>query len=376
MQRPSHTQSNADDQNSTPLVSVIVPAYQHADFIAQGIESVLNQSYPNLELIITDDGSKDGTADVVRGFRDPRIKLEVFPENRGAVIAVNTSIARARGKYISLLNSDDFFLPGKLAKQVELLERRPELAAVFGRPLFVDERGDPIDDPSLFYVQMFGDAAEEWWGDKSRFQWLRHFFTRGNALIHPTMMIRREVYAEVGLYDARLVQLPDFEMWVRLCMRHDICVMREHLTAFRLFRDERNVSSPKPDNMARGAWETERILWHFRAMSSDDIFAVFPEEMSQLALSTSLPSDLLLARLALHQHSLPHRSFGLNLLYEFAGPAGDFALARELGAIAAAVDPFGVKAQMARSEKKKETLKTRAKSSWRKLKRRILRAEQ
>ena len=117
-----------------PLVSVVVKSYNHAAFIGETIRSVLDQSVQDFEIVVTDDGSSDGTPDVVRGFADPRIHLEVFPRNRGISQAMNATIARARGTYVAILNSDDFALPGRLARQTAFLEAHSDVAAVFGLP--------------------------------------------------------------------------------------------------------------------------------------------------------------------------------------------------------------------------------------------------
>src|SRR6478609_6490095 len=99
-----------------PTVSVVIPAYNHAAFIREAVQSVLDQSLTDLQILITDDGSSDGTPDVVRLFRDPRIELEIFESNRGAALALNSAIRRARGEFVCMLASDDYFLPGKLDK--------------------------------------------------------------------------------------------------------------------------------------------------------------------------------------------------------------------------------------------------------------------
>src|SRR5271157_850227 len=101
-----------------PRLSVIMPSYNHARFVGRAVESVLEQSFGDFEFIITDDGSSDGTPDVIRRFHDPRIDYERFPVNQGGCGATNRCIERAQGEYVALLNSDDFFLPDKLAKQI------------------------------------------------------------------------------------------------------------------------------------------------------------------------------------------------------------------------------------------------------------------
>jgi glycosyltransferase involved in cell wall biosynthesis len=86
-----------------PTVSVLVKSYNHAPYVRQTIESVLGQSFQDFEIVVTDDGSTDGTLDILNSFTDPRIRLEAFPCNRGISTAMNATIARSRGRYLAIL---------------------------------------------------------------------------------------------------------------------------------------------------------------------------------------------------------------------------------------------------------------------------------
>ena len=180
---------------SEPLVSVVVASYNHAPFVADCLRSALSQGIDPLEIIVTDDGSTDSTAEQIAALANPRIHLHRFAQNRGACVAMNDAIRRSRGRYIAVLNSDDLFLPGKLRRQLQHLQQNPRVGAVFGWPAFINEQGQPFDDPSHKDHAVFHQP------NRSRHQWLRHFFDQGNALCHPTALIRREVYQTVGLYD-------------------------------------------------------------------------------------------------------------------------------------------------------------------------------
>lgn len=108
-----------------PTVSVVVPTYNRVDHLHRSIESVLAQTYEDLELLIVDDGSTDDTAELVQSYDDDRITYIVHEENRGASAARNTGIERASGEYIAFLDSDDEWLPRKLEHQVAEIESRP-----------------------------------------------------------------------------------------------------------------------------------------------------------------------------------------------------------------------------------------------------------
>lgn len=328
-----------------PRISVVMPAYQHEAFVTESVSSVLDQSFHDFEIVITDDASTDGTVDAIRAIDDARISLDVNEVNRGGVTTANLCIARARGEFIALLNTDDCFLPGKLEAQVKYLDAHPATGAVFGLPALIDERGEPLTDPDAPYVRLYAPENRAVWCDKDRFAWLRVFFHSGNALCHPTMLIRRAVYDMLGFYDPRLTQLPDFDMWLRLCARYEVGVIEEPLTAFRLLDNERNTSGVRPDSSARLAWESERVLHRFRALGEGDFRRAFATDLAEIETDGPLPQDLALARLALAHESPSHRLFGINLLYDLA--ENDEVLAREIGAVAGRFDPLGVNSRAA-----------------------------
>lgn len=113
----------------TPLVSVVIPSYNHEKYVGTAIASVLAQTYDNIELIIVDDGSTDNSPDVIRQVNDQRVRI-IEQENRGAHNAINRGLDAARGDYLAILNSDDIFLPDRLMRCVEHLgESRAELVA-------------------------------------------------------------------------------------------------------------------------------------------------------------------------------------------------------------------------------------------------------
>src|SRR5687767_3799822 len=154
-----------------PTVSVIIPAYEHAPFVGEAIESVLSQSWHDLELLVTDDASRDATVDVIREFKDARLSLEVFDRNRGASAAINAALGRAQGEFVCFLGSDDRFLPGKVELQVGFMRANPGIAALFGVPSFIDADGQPITPAEGAWYDVFRSPLREQL--RSRQQWLR-----------------------------------------------------------------------------------------------------------------------------------------------------------------------------------------------------------
>lgn len=254
-----------------PLISVVVASYNHQSYVQECLNSVLAQDFQDFEIVVTDDGSSDETVACIQALSEPRIHLKVLPHNQGACIALNDAILRARGQFIAVLNSDDYFLPGKLGQQLTYLQAHPQVGAVFGLPAFINEQGAVFADPAHRDHNAF--VA----GERTRHQWLRHFFDEGNALCHPTALVRREVYDRLGLYDPRLAQVPDLDMWIRLACHTGLHVMPQALTAFRVRDGLQNASAGRPEVIVRDAWERARILRHYACLPAAELLKVFPE---------------------------------------------------------------------------------------------------
>ena len=125
------------------LVSVIVPVYNVENYIAQTIESVLQQTYTNFEILVIDDESPDRSVAIIREFDDPRIKI-ISQENRGLAGARNTGIRHAQGDYLAFLDSDDLWLPDKLARHVKHLDCATQVGVSFSRSQFIDGKGKAL----------------------------------------------------------------------------------------------------------------------------------------------------------------------------------------------------------------------------------------
>ncbi len=291
---------------AAPTVSVVVKSFQHARYVRQTIESILAQSFQDFEIVITDDGSTDGTADILRSFTDPRIRLECWPENRGISTAMNATIARARGRYLAILNSDDWALPGRLRRQVAFLDSHPDIALVFGLPRPVDEDGLPTTAFNDFAYPLRFEAF-------SRRAWLRHFFFHGNILNAPTAMIRREAYAAAGPYDPRLTNLQDYDMWIRMLMAgHQIHLLPEPLTAFRIRANQANASAPGPEARLRSPFEHIQVLQRFAEFDEALFREVFDEETN---IEPGEEVALRVAALARGIATIEHQHFAVETLF-------------------------------------------------------------
>ena len=144
-----------------PLVSVIMPAYNGEQFIKESIDSIVNQTYENWELIVVDDSSTDGTVNIIENYTDPRIKLYRNECNKGISYSTNYAIDKSSGKYLALLDDDDLATANRLELQTEYLEEHHEIDILGGRSVCIDERGiiikhdyDPLRNPKMIKAWM------------------------------------------------------------------------------------------------------------------------------------------------------------------------------------------------------------------------------
>lgn len=246
-----------------PLVSVVMPAHNHESYVEEAIASVLEQDVDDLELIIVDDGSTDGTPGLVDAHWEPRLRLMRLRENFGAPSALNLGLQQVRGEYVAIAHSDDTWAAGKLASQLAVLAEEPDVEAVFTDASPVDAAGSPfpVDAPNP-YQGLFRQP------DRSRGGWLRRLFDQGNCLCHPSLLARRSLCERLGPYDNRLRQLPDFAMWIRLCKQTQLRVIDEIYVYHRRIGMEGNTSSPTMQNWARTLHE---FTWIARTFF-DEIF--------------------------------------------------------------------------------------------------------
>jgi glycosyltransferase involved in cell wall biosynthesis/predicted SAM-dependent methyltransferase len=293
-----------------PKVSVLIPSYNHEAFVAAAIQSVQAQTFQDFEIIVADDGSQDNTADVIAAQNEPRLNLMRFSANRGASAAMNDTVRQSKGEYLCLLNSDDCFLPHKLERQVAFLDAHLEIGAVFAYPSFIDETGTPIAPNSTFVGRIFEVP------NRSQSDWLRHFFFAGNCLCHPTIMIRRKCYEVTGIYDERLAQLPDFDMWIRLVAAFPIYVIAEPLTGYRVLMNGRNMSASRADSVVRTEWEETLVRRHYLSMSTMMFALIFAPELAALGLNAREDRRAVLGRICQATNSPMLHRFALELLYE------------------------------------------------------------
>ena len=245
---------NYANGSRTPLVSYCIPAYNHAQYVEACVESILGQSYPNVEVIVVDDCSTDRTYDILRSLRDPRVSLHRNSVNVGPGETVNRCIRMAKGDFIAVSGSDDVHLRDKTAIQIEHLLAYPGAGAVFATPVFIGPDGAPLTRAQLQGLPVFAAFRA---GKVAMFQEL---LRRGNFLLAPSAIIRRPVVERVGLFDPGLIQLQDYDFWLRIAVDHELLIVDQPLVQYRMMLDGSNLSSENDTSRNRHHFELSIVF--------------------------------------------------------------------------------------------------------------------
>lgn len=244
-----------------PTLSIFMTSYNHARFLEKAIQSVLDQTYDDFELFIVDDASTDNSWEIIQSFHDPRLKALRNETNRHSKKQLRKYIREeASGDIIAIHHSDNIWAPEKLAKQIAILQGHPEIGAVFTHTEVIDETGNPINDPSNFFYSIFDQP------NRTRHGWLNFFFYNSNALCHPSVVIRKECFQRCGSYRPGFKQIPDLDLWVRLCLQYEISIIQDKLIQYRILSDSSNLSGKRPDSQNRFRFEFLQVLQHYLAI--------------------------------------------------------------------------------------------------------------
>lgn len=212
--------------DNLPLVSVIVPCYNHERFISTCINSILSQSYPNIQLIVLDDGSTDSSASILKEYSEKFGFYFEAQANLGLAKTLNKAINNyAKGKYISCIASDDYWDVDKIKTQVEFLEQHKNKAMVFGKAQMIDANKQPIG--------VLGEGIDQ---QDLKFERL----LQENKVIASTAMIRKDILDAVGGFN-ETIYIEDWELWLRIAIKHQIGFIDEIQGFYR--RHDHNMSS-------------------------------------------------------------------------------------------------------------------------------------
>ncbi|HRY82200.1 MAG TPA: glycosyltransferase family 2 protein [Candidatus Moranbacteria bacterium] len=207
-------------------ISIITPSYNQATFIEKTLLSVLDQNYPNLEYIIMDGGSTDGTIEILKKYSD-RIIWKSEKDN-GQSDAINKGLKIATGDIVAYLNSDDTYEPNTLKKVANFFQKNPETKWVYGKCKIIDESDQEIRKPITVY--------KNWLLRKYSYQKL----LSENFISQPATFWKREIHSKIGFLNENEHYCMDYEFWLRIGQKYDTGVLDDYLANFRYHTDSKS----------------------------------------------------------------------------------------------------------------------------------------
>jgi len=219
-----------------PVISIITPTLNQVSYIEQTIQSVLTQDYPNIEYIIVDGGSTDGTDKVIKKFRK---KITYIREkDNGQTNAINKGIKIASGEIVAYINSDDYYEPHVFGKVMQLFISHPKVMWVTGKCKIVNEKNREVRKMVTNYKNLF----------------LRHLRCKTSLEVvqfisQPATFWRRQVHREIGFFDESLHFAMDYDLWLRLYKAYDLYFLDECLANFRVHSHSKTAKDPKSQLM-------------------------------------------------------------------------------------------------------------------------------
>lgn len=234
---------------NVPSVSVVLPAYNCEKYIAKAIESVLHQTFTDLELIIINDGSTDRTEEVIKSFSDPRILYQVNNTNKGLVFTLNKGIDIAKGSYIARMDGDDICHPERLAKQKAFLDQNEEIAIIASTIDFINDKNE---NNGVWELDRQTITPEQ----------IKKAMLRQNCIAHPTVMIRTEILKKLK-YKEYQKNIEDYDLWLRLLNRgYKIAKLDEPLLLYRMHDDSvTSIHLKKTNPFFKHMWTKTKVLF-------------------------------------------------------------------------------------------------------------------
>jgi glycosyltransferase involved in cell wall biosynthesis len=201
----------------TSAVSVVMATHNYGQFLAEALDSALAQTFRDFDLIIIDDGSTDGTDEIVAPYLShPQVRY-VRTDHVGQPAAKNMGIRLTQAPLVAFLDADDVWMPNKLEQQVTLLTQNPTVGVVYSRRLLIDEHGRNLE-----YKQPVLRRGN-----------ILPFIFRDNFVCFSSAVVRRQVFTDVGLFDTTLALSIDFDLWLRVALKHEFDFVDAPLVKYR-----------------------------------------------------------------------------------------------------------------------------------------------
>lgn len=251
-----------DNYKKSPKVSIVMPCYNHAEYVAEAIQSVLNQTYNDFEFLIVDNGSDDDSYEIISNFNDPRIKFFRLEKN-DIPKAYDIMLSNAVGEYIAMMFSDDIWYAEKLESQMEALTKNKDVLVSVTWADVMSDGLNIIESSNIFKKR-----------NRSRLEWIRFLLENGNCLSICSAVARQDIFRKYLVKQAGYWQLPDYYAWLLVLQETNIYIVEQNLVKIRFHGKEQNqnISYPSVVNTLRTMTERKIIVYQIIDNMRDDDF--------------------------------------------------------------------------------------------------------
>ena len=226
---PIYEASESFTDHSNPLISIILPVYNAQDYLYEAINSIISQTFTNFELLAINDGSTDGSINILKSFQDKRIRILNNDSNLGLIYSLNRGIHEAKGEFIARMDADDIADPNRLKIQLNYLFQHPDTIVVGTNMELINESGNSIGFRE--YPERHSDIIAT--------------LMNHSPFCHPSVMFKKSVVLEVGGYREAFKACEDYDLWLRLRDKGQFANIQENLLKYRIHSEQvtqRNLS--------------------------------------------------------------------------------------------------------------------------------------
>ena len=243
-----------------PIITVLISVYNGEKYLKEAIDSILNQTFKDFEFLIINDASTDNSEEILKNYKDSRIKIIFNKKNLGLTKSINKGLKIAKGEYIARQDADDVSSSERLEKQVRFLDTYPDYAAVGSFTKIIDEKSKVI-------CQLERPVY---------FQEIKRALMLDNCITHGSVMIRKKCLLEVGFYDEAMKRSQDYELWLRLSEKYKLANLPEYLYSWRehkenieakfLSEQKMFVELAKVKVKKRGVWKFNKLDYQIKRL--------------------------------------------------------------------------------------------------------------
>ena len=305
----------------SPKISVLCPSYNHGKYVKYFIESILNQTEQDFELIIIDDNSTDNNVEEIKKFNDPRIKFIQHDFNQGINAGLNTGFSHVKGKYIVFIASDDILEPNHLQVTSEYLDNNLDTDVFYSSLKIIDENNIPIKDENNIYIR----------NNQSKYNLLRVSFFMGNTLLSPGMVIRKSAFEKLMPLDLSMLQYQDYQMHIKLMLNGEIYISPQPLVNYRITSQLESVSAQSPTTKLRESLEEDAFLDTFLEIKDiQTLKNIFGDNIEKVGEPIPEVIPYFLGMFALFSRRQTRKNWGYRTIMKFIKTKENFDLLHKL----------------------------------------------